>query len=40
LTGQVRANPLAWAFFWLCLEVPIQVPLALAVLGTHPAPRS
>lgn len=33
---QARASPVMAAFFWLLLEVPIQVPLILAVLGLYP----
>ena len=34
---QARSNPVADVFFWLLLEVPMQVPLVLAVLGPYPA---
>ena len=34
--SQARANPVMAAFFWLLLEVPIQIPLVLAVLGLYP----
>lgn len=33
LFAQTRANPAMAAFFWLALELPIQVPLVLAVIG-------
>ena len=36
LTGQHRGNPIAATFFWVCLEIPIQVPLILAMLGSYP----
>jgi hypothetical protein len=34
--ADARANPVLAAFFWGFLEVPIQVPLLLAVLGVAP----
>lgn len=34
--AQARTSPLQAAFFWILLEVPIQVPLALGVLGVRP----
>jgi hypothetical protein len=33
---QARRSPLAAAVFWILLELPIQVPLLLAVLGVNP----
>ena len=36
LIAEARANPMAAAFLWLLLELPIQVPLVLAVLGLYP----
>lgn len=33
---RTRANPLFAVFFWLLLEVPMQVPLVLTVLGLYP----
>jgi hypothetical protein len=36
LAAQARANPVSAMFFWVGLEVPIQVPLVLAVFGSHP----
>jgi hypothetical protein len=34
--ADARANPAFTALFWVFLEVPIQVPLVLAVLGVAP----
>jgi hypothetical protein len=34
--GQARTQPLVAAFFWILLEIPIQVPLLLTVLGPFP----
>lgn len=34
---QARTSPLNAAFFWLLLEIPVQVPLFLAVFGVRPA---
>jgi len=34
---QARAAPGMAAFFWLLLELPVQVPLVLTVLGLFPA---
>ena len=34
--SQTRSGPVMAAFFWLLLELPIQVPLVLAVLGPFP----
>ena len=34
--SRARANPVAAAIFWLLLEVPMQLPLVLAVLGPYP----
>ncbi len=36
VVSETRANPAVAAFFWLLLEVPIQLPLVLAVLGLFP----
>ena len=36
MISQTRASPAMAAFFWLLLELPIQVPLVLAVLGPFP----
>lgn len=33
---QARANPVMFTFFWLLLELPVQVPLLLSVLGFFP----
>jgi len=33
---QARTSPVMTAFFWLLLEVPIEVPLVLSVLGVFP----
>jgi hypothetical protein len=35
--ADARAHPALTAFFWLFLEVPIQVPLVLVLLGVAPA---
>jgi hypothetical protein len=36
LRAQAQQQPVASAFFWLALELPIQVPLVLAVLAIWP----
>ncbi len=36
MVARTRSNPVVAAFFWLLLEVPMQVPLVLAVLGRYP----
>lgn len=36
MTARVRTNPMITVVFWLLLEVPMQVPLFLAVLGPYP----
>jgi hypothetical protein len=36
MQGDVRANPALALFFWVFLEIPIQVPLVLAILGLAP----
>ena len=36
LASETRASPAVSAFFWVLLEVPIQVPLALILLGLFP----
>lgn len=36
LAAQTRADPLAAALFWLLLEIPVQVPLLLALVGRWP----
>lgn len=33
MVAQSRANPLMAAFFWFLLEIPVQVPLILILLG-------
>lgn len=33
---RARTSPVMAGFFWLLLEVPMQVPLILAVLGSYP----
>lgn len=33
---RTRTNPVTAVFFWFLLEVPMQVPLVLAVLGLYP----
>lgn len=32
---RVQSNPLGTAFFWIALEIPLQVPLILTVIGSH-----
>lgn len=34
--ARARANPLMAVFFWLLLEIPMQLPLVLTVLGWYP----
>ena len=34
---RARGNPVMAVFFWLLLEIPMQVPLILAVLGLFPS---
>lgn len=36
VSAQLRANPALAGFFWLLLEVPMQVPLVLTLLGYFP----
>lgn len=36
MISQTRASPAMAVFFWLLLELPIQVPLLLALLGLYP----
>lgn len=36
VSTRARDNPLLMAFFWLLLEVPMQVPLVLVLLGVAP----
>lgn len=36
LSIRTRSNPAMAVFFWLLLEVPMQVPLILAILGLNP----
>lgn len=36
IVTQARDRPVSSTFFWLALELPIQVPLVLAVLGVFP----
>ncbi|MCB0912845.1 MAG: hypothetical protein KDB60_14630 [Propionibacteriaceae bacterium] len=36
VVSQARTSPVAAAFFWVLLELPIQVPLLLAILGIFP----
>lgn len=40
IISQTRASPVTAIFFWLLLEIPIQVPLLLAVLGLYPDQES
>ena len=37
LADTTRASPLTAAFFWLALELPVQVPLILTLFGRFPA---
>jgi len=37
LAAQARENPIAGMFFWVGLELPIQIPLILAMFGSYPA---
>ena len=37
LITQMRSNPVMSILFWLLLEVPLQVPLILAIIGLFPA---
>lgn len=34
---RAKANPIMALFFWILLEVPMQLPLILAVIGIYPA---
>jgi hypothetical protein len=34
--SEARANPFVGVFFWLLLEVPLQVPLFLILFGVYP----
>ena len=36
VASETRASPAMAAFFWILLEIPIQVPLVLTVLGPFP----
>jgi hypothetical protein len=36
VVGQARSSPTLAAFFWLWLEIPIQLPLVLTILGLFP----
>ena len=36
LASETRASPAMSAFFWVLLELPIQIPLALTLLGLFP----
>jgi hypothetical protein len=36
MINQMRASPVMAVFFWLLLEVPLQVPLILTLLGLFP----
>jgi len=35
--SDAKAHPALTAFFWVCLEAPIQLPLVLVLLGVAPA---
>lgn len=36
MTSQAQANPVMAAFFWIVLEVPVQAPLVLILIGRWP----
>lgn len=36
LITQLRTSPITTVFFWLLLEIPLQVPLVLTMLGWYP----
>jgi len=36
VTTEVATNPVTGLFFWLLLEIPLQVPLILIILGLYP----
>jgi hypothetical protein len=36
LFAEAKSSPVAATFFWLCLEIPIQLPLVLVLLGSFP----
>ena len=36
VVSQARTSPVLAGFFWIMLELPIQVPLVLAILGVFP----
>jgi hypothetical protein len=36
MIARARANPVMAVLFWLVLEVPMQIPLVLTVLGPYP----
>ena len=36
LKTQMRSNPVMAIFFWVLLEIPLQVPLILAIIGLFP----
>jgi hypothetical protein len=36
MIAAARSNPMKAVFFWLFLEVPVQIPLLLAVFGARP----
>lgn len=33
---RIRANPMMYAFFWLLLEIPMQIPLFMTIFGLYP----
>jgi hypothetical protein len=35
-TAELRTSPVSTVFFWLLLEVPLQTPLVLVMLGWYP----
>ena len=37
LVAQGQQRPLLTTFFWLCVEIPIQVPLVIVLVGAYPA---
>jgi hypothetical protein len=36
MKDRTRANPAVAIFFWLLLEIPMQIPLILTILGLYP----
>jgi hypothetical protein len=36
MVNQARVNPMMAAFFWILLEIPVQAPLVLILIGRWP----